>query len=122
MTSQPSALPAPPFTREALVILFGRPCFRSFQKAGHPSHYWAPLLSVCSGARRNEIFFLRPQDVHRREGVWCLHFAAGAASQGVKGPCARDIPVHPWLLRLGFIEFVDSRRQSQPEERLWPTS
>jgi hypothetical protein len=37
----------------------------------------------------------------------------------VKGPSARDIPVHPWLLRLGFIEFVDSRRQSQPEERLF---
>lgn len=119
MTPQPSALPAPPFTREALAILFARPCFRSFQKAGHPSHYWAPLLSVCSGARRNEIFFLRPQDVHRSEGVWCLRFAAGAASQSVKGPSARDIPVHPWLLRLGFIEFVDSRRQSQPEERLF---
>jgi hypothetical protein len=57
--------------------------------------------------------------VHHREGVWCLHFAAGAANQGVKRQCARDIPVHPWLQRLGFLEFVDSRRQSQPEERLF---
>lgn len=119
MTPQPAALPAPPFTREALAILFARSCFRNFQKAGYPSHYWAPLLSVCSGARRNEIFFLKPQDVYRREGVWCLHFAAAGANQGGKGLCARDIPIHPWLQRLGFIEFVESRRQSQPEERLF---
>lgn len=119
MEPLPSALPAPPFTREALAILFAHPCFQSFQKAGHPSHYWAPLLSVCSGARRNEIFFLRPRDVHRCEGVWCLHFAAGAAHQGARGQGARDIPIHPWLQRLGFLEFVDARRQTQPEERLF---
>ena len=119
MKPQPSALPAPPFTREALAILFARPYLRAFQKAGSPSHYWAPLLSVCSGIRRNEIFFLRPQDVHLRKGVWCLHIAAAAASRGMPGPCTRDIPMHPWLQRLGFLEFVDGRQRSQPDDRLF---
>ena len=95
MEPQPSALPAPPFTREALAVLFDRPSFRAFQKTGHPSHYWVPLIAACSGLRRNEIFFLRTRDVQLREGIWCLHIAAVAVSRGAPGPGTRDIPIHP---------------------------
>lgn len=36
----------PPFTHEALEILFEKSNFKSFQKTGFMSHYWAPLI-IC---------------------------------------------------------------------------
>lgn len=109
----------PPFTREALALLFERRNFKSFQKDGYPSHYWAPLLSVCSGMRRNEIFFLTPDDVLQQEGIWLVRIRASEARPGALGSASRDIPLHPLLLKLGFPDFVQTRHQTHAGERLF---
>jgi len=110
----------PPFTPEALALLFARENFRAFQKAGFLSHYWAPLISVCSGTTRDEIFLLTANDVRQRHGLWIMHVAARAPWNGRPGTVARDIPVHPMLSTLGFVEFVRQRQRTHPAERLFP--
>lgn len=109
----------PPFPREALELLFEKSNFKSFQKAGCMSHYWAPLLSACSGTRRNEIFYLTPDDVLLQHGIWVIRIAPHGSRNQTPGPMARDIPMHPLLHQLGFIEFVQARRHTHPNERLF---
>ncbi len=109
----------PPFTREALELLFEKSNFKSFQKTGYLSHYWAPLLSVCSGARRNDIFYLTPNDVVLKHEIWVIHIAPHGAKNQTQGLVARDIPIHPTLKQLGFLEFVQARRRTHPNERLF---
>jgi integrase len=109
----------PPFTRAALEILFEKSNFASFQKAGFRSHYWAPLLSAFSGTSRNEIFYLTPEDVFLKYGLWIIQTNAIGAKKGQAGSRIRDIPLHPALKRLGFLEFVQDRRQTHPNERLF---
>jgi len=109
----------PPFTRAALEILFEKSNFASFQKAGFKSHYWAPLLSAFSGTSRNEIFYLTPEDVFLKYDIWIIQTNASGSMNAQSGSRVRDIPMHPTLKRLGFFEFVQGRRQTHPNERLF---
>jgi integrase len=110
---------APPFTRQTLAIVFEKANFKAFQKGGYPSHYWAPLLSACSGMRRNEIFFLGPADIHYVDGIAIIRTPAGGSKNGRPEVMSRDIPIHATLQRLGFLDFVRERRRTHPEERLF---
>jgi len=110
---------APPFTPAALEILFEKSNFASFQKAGFRSHYWAPVLSAFSGTSRNEIFYLTPEDVFLKYGIGIIQINVSGAKSAQSGSRVRDIPIHPTLKRLGFLEFVQARRQTHPHERLF---
>ncbi len=109
----------PPFTPEALAIVFERSNFKSFQKAGYPSHYWAPLISAFSGTRRNEIFVLTPDDVRQQYGIWVMHIKGSGSQKVPSASVTRAIPLHPALKRLGFLQFVQARRQTHPNQRLF---
>lgn len=104
-----------PFTHEALALLFARDNFLAFQRPGFPSHYWAPLLAACCGASRNEVFFLYPEDLVQTQGLWQLRLR----SLGTQETPVRQVPVHPWLQQLGWVEFVDQCRNNKPGERLF---
>ncbi len=112
----------PPFTAEALDILFEKANFKAFQKTGFMSHYWAPLVSACTGTRRDEIFYLMPDDVLQHYGIWVVQIRANglkAAGAATATTAARAVPIHPMLKRLGFLEFVQERRRTHPTERLF---
>jgi integrase len=69
---------------------------------------WVPWLMAYSGARVGEVAQLRKEDVQMvRDGeleywVYTITPAAGT----VKGKQARQVPVHPHLVELGFIDMV----------------
>lgn len=67
---------------------------------------WLPWLCAYSGARIGEMAQLRRDDV-RREGD---HYVAMITPEAgpVKNKEAREVPLHPHLIELGFIEFVMS--------------
>ena len=109
----------PPFTREVLEILFEKSNFKLFQKTGYMSHYWAPLISACSGTRRNEIFFLTSNDVFQKYGIWIIQLNTNELKNVKSGSVPHSIPIHPLLKRLGFLEFVEERRRTHPNERLF---
>ena len=105
----------PPFTRDALALLFAGDNFQAFQKTGFPSHYWAPLLAAAAGASRNEVFFLRPEDCLMYQDDWWLRLR----SSDEPGAPMREVPLHPWLQELGFADFIKERRQQAPQGRLF---
>jgi len=69
------------------------------------AHKWVPWILAYTGARVNEITQLRKMDVKRVDGVLVFNITPEAGSNKTKR--ARLVPVHPHLVELGFVTFVE---------------
>jgi integrase len=59
-----------------------------------------------SGARVGEIAQLRKQDVRQVDGVWMMRLTTDAGT--IKDREDREVPLHPQVIKLGFVDFVES--------------
>ncbi|WP_449396792.1 tyrosine-type recombinase/integrase [Devosia riboflavina] len=66
---------------------------------------WGPWLCAFTGARVAEILQLRKCDVLTAGDITYVHITPDAGP--VKGKKYRDVPLHPQLVELGFLEFVN---------------
>lgn len=83
-------------------------------------HRWAALLGLYSGARVGEVAQIYLRDIVRENGIWCVKLTVESDGQSVKTESSkRLVPLHPDLLKLGFIEYVQTLRDAG-EERLFP--
>jgi integrase len=112
-----------PFDSNALQRIFGSRIytdgFRPEGGAGDAA-FWLPLLALYTGARLEEPGQLHPDDVYVEssesgaDGVasaWVLRITDEGEGQRLKNSGSRRrVPLHPELLRLGFVEFAQSRR------------
>ncbi|GAA6159722.1 site-specific integrase [Ruegeria sp. HU-ET01832] len=113
-----------PFSTEQLSKLFNSPLYtgcRSERFCAEPgdhsmrgtARYWLPLLGLFTGARLNELCQLKVSDVREEDGIVFLDITDEAEDQKVKSASGRRrIPVHRQLVELGFLEFVEERRDS----------
>ncbi|WGD29594.1 tyrosine-type recombinase/integrase [Ancylobacter sp. WKF20] len=67
---------------------------------------WVPWLCAYTGARVGEMVQLRKQDVWRDGECWVMTITPEAVT--VKSRQMRTVPLHPHLIELGFVEFVQS--------------
>lgn len=65
---------------------------------------WAPILCAFTGARIAEITQLRKQDTRLEGDLAVLRITPDAGT--VKAGGYRDVPLHPQILKLGFLDFV----------------
>jgi integrase len=69
---------------------------------------WVPLLCAMTGARVAEMMQLRREDVFLEEGVWSIRITPDAG--GVKNETSeRTIPLHPSLVKRGFLGFIGEK-------------
>ena len=69
--------------------------------------FWLPMILAFTGARLNEVVQLRVQDIRQVEGLWIFAFTGEGVGQSLKTASSRRVlPVHPQLLGLGLMEFV----------------
>lgn len=82
---------------------------------------WLPLLSLFTGARRRELAQLMIEDVRFEDGVTFLKIIDTGEGQSVKTDVSiRRVPVHPELVRCGFLKFVEDRKaESKPGDWLF---
>lgn len=107
------------YTSEDLQKLFSTPQY-SDHRFLHPHYYWLPLLGLHTGARLNELCQLYIKNVRQEDGVWVLDINEAEPDQKIKTPAARRlVPIHPKLIDLGFLRFVEGLRQDG-EARLFP--
>lgn len=115
-----------PFSTDQLRLIFDAPIYRGCvdDGAGYstpgPSHprrgrFWVPLIALFSGMRMNEICQLHVADIYRLDDVDCFFVTEGPsdADNGKRLKTAaseRFIPVHPQLIEIGFLSFVEQRR------------
>lgn len=119
--------PRPQFTIEELNRLFRSPlhmnCAKGQERGGR---FWVPLLSLFHGFRCNEACQLYTEDVKTIEGIT---FIAVREEREDGSKCdkklktkqsKREVPLHPELIRLGFMDFVQERRRDGASPRLFP--
>ncbi|EHX96002.1 site-specific integrase [Escherichia coli] len=96
-----------------------------------PYRYWLPLLALYSGGRMNELCQLYLSDIRMSEnGVAYLDFnldspdkvmdtEAGAGKSLKTLNALRQVPIHPRLIELGFLEYVKALK-ADGQERVFP--
>lgn len=110
-----------PFTIDQLNQIFACSPWSGEVKGGgdRPSRYWAPLISMFSGARLTEICGQRVDEMIVEIGVRAFNFRHRPGDREIKNGKSRKVPVHPELIRLGFWDFVEDARKSG-REMLFP--
>lgn len=111
------------FTSEDLQKLFSAPVFTGvksevdwfrpgYVSMHHTGRFWVPLLGLYAGARLMEAVQLVREDVGCEDGVWFIDINEDdedETGKRVKNESSiRRIPIHPELVRLGFLEFVET--------------
>jgi len=102
------------FDIEQLKTIFGGYFFTDFIKDGQllnfvpnhpaqPCRFWAPLIALFHGMRSNEILQIQISNIVQRDNIWTLKVLGE-----LKGiPSYRLSPIHPELIRLGFLDYVN---------------
>lgn len=107
------------YTMEDLQKIFSTDQYREHRYL-HPHYYWLPLLGLYSGARLNELCQLYCKNVRQVDGIWVLDINEAEPDQKIKTAAARRlVPIHPKLIDLGLLRFVEELRQ-EGETRLFP--
>jgi integrase len=77
----------------------------------HDAFYWVPLLLYYTGARREEICKLRPDDFRELDGIPYIQIDETETGRVKNDGSVRAIPLHSELIRLGLIKFVEECRR-----------
>jgi integrase len=117
-----------PWQLDELRVLFSSPVFTQGLRptAGRgEAAYWLPLLGLCTGARLGELAPLTAADIttDKPTGITTIRITEDL-EQGrrLKNVASRRVvPVHPELVRVGFMQFVAQVRDgSKSNARLFP--
>lgn len=106
------------FSPDQLGLLFDAE-YLAFREAA-PHRFWVPLIMLCNGTRLEEAAQLTVSDVIEVEGIQCFSINADGADKTLKTKDSRRVvPIHPFLLSLGFLNYVDGIRKKSVV-RLFP--
>ncbi|WP_251031677.1 DUF6538 domain-containing protein [Paraburkholderia strydomiana] len=115
-----------PFGDVDLVKLFSADLYRTpYRQVDRTQlgRYWVPLLALYHGARMNELCQLEVADVRETDGIPFIRITkeseAGEDKKVKTRNAEREVPVHPILLRLGFLGYADGIRRTG-QKRLFP--
>jgi integrase len=106
-----------PWEPDELSLLFGSPIYLQGKRptgGKGEAAYWLPLLALYSGARLNELAPLCADDI-KLDSASGGHFmnVIEDEDQGRRlktETSIRAVPLHPELIRIGFLDFVDLQR------------
>lgn len=106
-----------PYTREQVSALFDPDAMADMAFYTR----WAAMIGVYAGARAAEVGQLSLLDVlDEGDGLWSFRFTDEGEDQRLKNEASQRItPIHPHLLQLGFLDFVQAHREAS-EWRLFP--
>jgi integrase len=127
-----------PFTDEQLKQFFDSDYYRAcgeqsppYKHAKQPWRFWLPLLCLFMGLRPNEACQMSANDVRRTsKGTWYVDIVASEDDENAKsgtGPktlktasSRRKVPLHPELIKIGFLKFADDQKKNGAGARLFP--
>jgi len=99
-----------PFDEQQLRAIFNP---ATLQKAGTMHARWGAVLGLYTGARVGEIAQIYLRDFGAEDGVPFVKITDENEGQRVKSDeSVRRLPIHPELIRLGFLEYVEERRRT----------
>lgn len=118
-----------PLSTEDLHLTFSSPVYTGYhspRKRHVPGHiitkdalYWMPILALFTGARLEELGQLRLSDIREENGIPYLDINEDDDKKVKNKYSIRRVPVHPELVRIGFLNYVTSLRRDG-KQRLFP--
>lgn len=114
-----------PWSTAELQLFFSSPLYQQgtlpdHNFSGREAAYWVPLLGLFTGARLGELCQLRTVDIQELEGIPVLVLTDEGEGQSIKSEAGhRSVPIHSELIRLGFLDYVETVRASGSDS-LWP--
>ena len=121
----------PSFRIDQLKEIFSSPLFVGCSPSPGKEHqpgedlisdwrYWLPLCALFTGARLGELAQLHTNDIECLHEVWIVNVVDDDEEKSLKTEASyRFIPLHPKLIELGFLGFVE-RAKRQGHKRLFP--
>lgn len=112
-----------PFSKDELVTIFKSSIYTHGERpragAGEAA-FWIPLLALWTGARLEELGQLHVADIQEEAGIKYIHITNDGGDKNVKTSSSRrKIPIHPQLLKCGFLSYVSNVKQAG-HTRLFP--
>jgi len=74
-----------------------------------PHYYWVTMLGMYTGARQSELTQLYKDNFKQdKNGIWRIEISERFENQSVKSEAGhRYIPIHPELIKLGLLDYVN---------------
>lgn len=113
-----------PFSPDDIEAIFSGYIYKgalpSNRTKAYPFWFWLPLVAYFTGARTNEIAQLDTADIREIDGHPCFDFCPddpkAFEAKRVKTEEARQVPIHPRLIELGFLDYVKSQREARQKK------
>ncbi|WP_394753723.1 site-specific integrase [Crenothrix sp.] len=106
-----------PFSEGQLKTLFESETYqKGLFKTG--AEFWTPLLALFTGARMSELLQLHITDIRQHENIWVIDINTDDEKQVKTESSHRLIPIHSWLIKLEFLNYVNERGKNS--NRLFP--
>lgn len=114
-----------PFTASDLIAIFSGTIYkgclserkvftRGNYSLANTAKYWAPLISIYSGMRLNEILQLHLSDIKKDGGVYYFDVNDQDDNKTTKTSSSnRLIPIHTQLIKLGLLELVIKQQEAR---------
>jgi len=112
-----------PFSTKELETIFNSSIYTQGERpkagAGEAS-FWIPLLALWSGARLEELGQLHVDDIQVESCIHYIHITTEGGDKNLKTMSSkRRVPIHPELLKYGFMVYVESIKR-EGHKRLFP--
>ena len=108
------------FTDQELNLILGDALKTESIEQNKPERYWVAMLSAYSGARLNEVCQLNVSDIQKTDGIWLMNLSSDSEDKSIKTEAGnRSVPIHPKLLELEFLSYVEQIRNAN-HKKLFP--
>ena len=110
-----------PYSKEQLEKWFGSARFNRADGFKKSFKFWFPLILLFSGGRSAEISMLRLKDIRKdpETGIYYFDITPYEYRRLKNTPSVRKVPIHPFLIRQGFLEYVKDLKRKK-EHMLFP--
>ena len=106
-----------PFETKELHLIFNPKTYPNPHERKNMAKFWIPLIALYHGCRQNEICQLDVADIVQEKGVPCISINANGEDKSVKNKGSnRIIPIHPKLLKMGFLYYVEYQRMEKQKK------
>ena len=108
------------FTQDELDLVLGDNLKKYSLDKNRPDRYWVTMISAYSGSRLNETCQMDITDIEEQDGIWIFNLTNDSEDKSIKTKSGnRIVPIHPHLLDLGFLDYVEEVR-NQKQVKLFP--
>lgn len=109
-----------PFTPSDLKRIFDPLNYPDPHLRANQAKFWIPIIALYHGCRQNEICQLDVNDIVIEKDIPCMSINDDGDDKSVKNSSSkRIIPIHPKLVDMGFLSYVDYQRKNK-HKKLFP--